>query len=265
MNDEQPTEQNVSVPANTAPSTVSQPINTAPANQPATAEQLTNAETDIESRMSSFERATLRWTRAMFFVTTATALFIGFQWREMHDAGTQTDKIIAADERLAKAMEDSVKKSGDALNASIEASRTDQRAWVGVKDRIINPPSAENDGSVLIEITNTGKAPALNVHISGIARREWGDSLTDIKDAENYPIKDVGVIMPNQPFTIPSVFPHLTELGRQYAREGKIRMVSYGIIRYEDVFKRVHTTTLCLYSNPTFNAVSPCSKYNNAN
>src|SRR5216683_2612083 len=117
-------DQNVGVSANPSP--------TPPTSQPSTNQDLAKTETDIETRMSGFERATLRWTRAMFFVTTATALFIAFQWKEMHDAGTQTDRIIAADERIATAMESSVRKSEEILTASIETSRNDQRAWVGI-------------------------------------------------------------------------------------------------------------------------------------
>src|ERR1700687_1351288 len=116
MNDEKKTTRDANVPANTAPSLVAPPENSTPASQPATVQQLADAETDIKTRMSVFERSTLRWTRAMFVVTTATALFIAFQWREMHDAGTQTDKIISADERLAKAMENSVAQAQKAFD-----------------------------------------------------------------------------------------------------------------------------------------------------
>src|SRR5260370_11928923 len=100
MNSEQPTNENIDPTPNSAPAPEPPPIDTAPTGQPATAQQLTN----VEQRMSSFERSTLRWTRAMFIVTAGTGLFICFQWLEMRSGGEQTERIIKADERLAKAM-----------------------------------------------------------------------------------------------------------------------------------------------------------------
>src|ERR1700681_4524832 len=101
MNDERKPSQDIDVPPKTSPAAEAPQVNTPPAGQPATAQQLTNAETNIETRMSSFERSTLRWARVMGFVTTATMVFIAFQWLEMRDSGKQTEKIIIADERIA--------------------------------------------------------------------------------------------------------------------------------------------------------------------
>jgi len=58
-------------------------------------------------------------------LTAVIAFWAGMTWWEMHGAGAQTDKIIAADERMATAMETTV-------NNAIETSRNDQRAWLGI-------------------------------------------------------------------------------------------------------------------------------------
>jgi hypothetical protein len=71
--------------------------------QPASEQELTKAETDIEKRMSAFERSSLRWNKAMFFVTVATALFIGFQWHEMHTSGFDTHELAVAAGKQADA------------------------------------------------------------------------------------------------------------------------------------------------------------------
>ena len=74
-----------------------------------------------------------KWTDKAIVLLTGGIVFLAFmQWWEMHDAGTQTDKIIAADERIAKAMEGALAQSIRSLDASIEMSRNDQRAWVGI-------------------------------------------------------------------------------------------------------------------------------------
>lgn len=68
-----------------------------------------------------------KWTDVAIVVLTGGIVFLAFmQWREMNNSGTQTDKIIAADERLAKAnerfaksMEDTVTNSQTALDKTL--------------------------------------------------------------------------------------------------------------------------------------------------
>jgi hypothetical protein len=50
----------------------------------------------VEKQMSGFERATLRWARASFFIVFATAVFIGLQWREMYIGGQDTHNLAVA-------------------------------------------------------------------------------------------------------------------------------------------------------------------------
>jgi hypothetical protein len=196
VTEEQETNHETSAAANSLPPPATPPEITPPTGPPATEQQLENAETDIERRMTGFERSTLRWSKAMVVVTTGTALFICFQWLEMHDAGKQTDRIIVADERIAKAMEDSVKKSGDALNASIEASRTDQRAWVGVKSINVGTLEAEKNLVAEVALNNSGKSLANKVQ--GYATLAISDSRTlrEFPEPPREPVESVAIYWP---------------------------------------------------------------------
>jgi hypothetical protein len=66
----------------------------APAIQPATEEQLQEAEQKIEKRMSAFERSMLRLTWAAVIVSVLSALVFGGQLYEMITGGTATDKLV---------------------------------------------------------------------------------------------------------------------------------------------------------------------------
>ncbi len=212
--------------------------------------------------LTPFEAKTLNWAKWGFILAVTTlpvaVLTLIVFYRQFREMQTQTE---ISREIANQAAQDSISTE----SRSREQLTFDQRAWVGVKETILNAPSHERDGSILIGLTNTGKTPALKVRVSGIVRREWGESLTDVADAEKYAVKSIGILMPGADLTIPANFPHLTDLGISYVKDGKIRMVSYGIIHYEDIFKHDRTTTLCIYMTKDFQHVEPCSKYNDAN
>jgi hypothetical protein len=269
MDDKHEATQDIDVSANTAPTTISPPENTPPASQPATAQQLTNAETNIETRMSSFERATLRWTRAMFVVTTATALFIAFQWLEMRDAGKQTDKIIAADERLAKAMEDSVREAGSSLQTAIDQSHFDQRAWVGAGE-IMAPQDLKAGGKPRfgVVVSNSGKTPALNFqHVIHADFSKKGATFHPTYTSYGEQTKpSISVLQPGMRvvlFTSPTEG-ELTQANIDMLKSGAYVIKYYGRISYNDVFGNHHMTTFCLYVTPDLTNASSCDSYNQA-
>jgi hypothetical protein len=220
------------------------------------------AETTIKDRMSSFEKGTLRWTRAMFVVTAATGIFIGFQWHEMHDAGTQTDKIIAADQRIAKAMEDTVSNA-------IEISRNDQRAWVGISGIQLPQTSPKKAFVIQIPYSNSGRSLALDVRTRSFATSSDGEISPEafIAAHKDEPFKEPVVVFPGIPssnlsIAIPadqaaSIIPAL--------RSGAKRLYVLGEIRYKDVFNRPHHTTFCgEYSPKIPNNLVSCKEYNTA-
>jgi hypothetical protein len=97
--------------------------------------------------------------------TLVSAGAICMQYMEMHEGGVQTDRIIAADERIASAMEGTLGEAKRSLDAAINQNRLDQRAWVGPIEMGINDPPV-HVGSKLVAtvvLTNNGKTPALDV------------------------------------------------------------------------------------------------------
>ena len=252
-------------PVTRNPSTQTAPVPPPPQNPTsATAQQLT----DVEERMSSFERATLRWTRAMFVVTTATALFIGFQWREMHDAGEQTERIIKADERLAKGMEDSVTQAKRGLDASIEISRNDQRAWLGIAGIQILSFQAGQKISINIPLQNSGKTAAVNVRTRSFVHLTNAPiNAASFSAKSNEPFRSHMTIFPNitnANISIVSPWP-LNEAQSTAIKNGNQLMYAFGEISYRDVFDRLHHTYFCgVYSQATPNNMQYCNEYNGA-
>lgn len=64
------------------------------------------------------------------------------------------------------AVDSSAKQAGRALDASIRASRTDQRSWIStVNERMEAEPSVGKDLVIRFDIANTGKTPGTHVTI----------------------------------------------------------------------------------------------------
>src|SRR5207253_2145615 len=93
--------------------------------------------------------------------TVVIAVATVFTYLEIHSGSTQTDRVIAADERLAAAMENAVRQAGKALDANIDMSRTDQRAWIGVNGIGAVDPKANSPVTIEARYANTGKTVAL--------------------------------------------------------------------------------------------------------
>jgi hypothetical protein len=195
-----------------------------------------------------------------------------FQWTEMHDAGKQTDRIIAADERLAGAMEGSVKESGSALQATIDNFHLDQRAWLGPTE-MLQPGFLDGTKRVYLRegepaqfgvgISNTGKTPARNV----IQQTSYISIPSNIGFRPRYPgsRQHVGVIHPNAkiwattPWTGPLLKPQITD-----ATRGAVRLYFFGTITYDDVWEKTHHTTFCFYLVNDLSGFTNCDTYNTA-
>src|SRR5947209_4321970 len=110
MNGDHQSDKNVDQAANTTPSPVPQQDNPARVPEPETEQQLANMETDIEKRMSAFERSTLGWTKGMFVVTFFTMVFIALQWREIRNGSVDTHELALAAKSQATNTEKQVKQ-----------------------------------------------------------------------------------------------------------------------------------------------------------
>lgn len=72
------------------------------------------------------------------------------QLAEMKSSATETEKLVTATEKIAEATKNSVEQSAAALKANIEASRLEQRAWVGPIS-FMHPIKHEGGGQRLIK------------------------------------------------------------------------------------------------------------------
>jgi hypothetical protein len=179
------------------------PLNTSESpspNQPATEQQLQEAERKIEKRMSAFERSMLRLTRAAVVISFLTAFVFAGQLYEMITGSTQTDKLIGYAQTQSTAASDIATASGDftgsaywmeqhmddaatAIQDSVDtadrntrttiqnaqaAFRQDQRAWVGVREVESKEFAEGSIWKVTVHFVNSGKSPARNVQISAM-------------------------------------------------------------------------------------------------
>lgn len=141
---------------------------------------------------------------------------------------TSAKEIREQTEKATLELRRSANDSEQALQASIDASRLDQRAWVGITKQAVNETIFD------AEITNIGKTPAFNVATSI-------GTETISAEHEDRALK----VRVNKGTLVPTATSHVTtDLRGQMAKRGTVRVV--GCIAYDDVFRRHHWTKYCL-------------------
>jgi hypothetical protein len=216
-------------------------------------------------------------TLATVVIAGAGVLTFGaafFQWLEMRGAGTQTNKIIAADERIAGAMEEAIRQTNNALNTTVEQFRLDQRAWLGVTR--YNSSTASGNESPYIEpdkevrfiaqFTNSGKTPAKTTE-TDIAFQFLPKGVSP-KPTFGQPnpsrTRSTLVVQPGATHFIQSLPTKFSAPQIEAARQQQLILYVYGRILYQDVFDKQHSTEFCAYIDPRLIAFESCASYNNA-
>jgi hypothetical protein len=207
------------------------------------------------------ERA--KWTDKAIVMLTAGIVFLAFmQWLEMHEGGKQTDRIIAADERMAVAMEGAVGQAKTSFEAANKQAILSQRAWVSFGIRIQNPNPKDNTppeeplkvGTVVdvrTTIKNTGRTPAINV--KGILQR----IAVNRAKGGTYPYPTLtAALQPHENLNhdgelYGDMLLPFTENDKRWIDSGKVRVYFYGRIEYDDVFGGHHWRNTCAYLLPT--------------
>jgi len=145
-----------------------------------------------------FERSTLRWTKATFFILGVTCIFIAFQWNEMRSGGrdthdlavaakaqadqataqtqkmaeslTKTDSLIKATTAQVKAANDlasEAKRAADLSKQTVDAESArfidDQRPYLWVNKTDAPLLQAGHKAIWSFEYTNYGRSPAIGV------------------------------------------------------------------------------------------------------
>lgn len=148
----------------------------------------------------------------------------------------------------------SLKQSSAALNASIDASRLDQRAWVTVTSiHIMDGFSNAKNSKVEAIVTNTGRTPALGWRIKcGTIYTGGEQSRSDIakilKESARPLDTSVGVIGPDvHPIvtmdTDASTYPEF----KRVLGVKPFYLYVFGRMDYRDIFGKDHFTTFCFY------------------
>jgi hypothetical protein len=220
--------------------------------------------------------------------TIAIAITSYYQWQaikgqlhEMESSSSQTDRIICAANKIEadldtankqnqEAMKVSNRQSKMALDASIAASRLDQRAWLGPAEAL-PPEFIEGQKRIYMKegesasygfiIANTGKTPAINVRQS----TSYLSLPASTKFAPRYPggTTNTGVIQPNA-----RVWAKAPNTGTVFkpvingVTTGTWKFYVFGEIVYDDVFGIEHHTTFCYYLLPNLTAFTSCKTYN---
>ena len=251
--------------------------------------------------MSGFERSTLRWTRASFFIVLATAAFIALQWNEMRTGGADTHDLAAAaktqaekmrsmsdaaekirqaaenmviqDQRIAdnaqKALDASNKQSKAVLDASAATFRLDQRAWVGAEDITSTPvvPEVDKVWDVAISLKNSGKTPAKNILMwnnEGVLKM-LPDVNADCAEAIKQQASKT-MLPPNGSSKVILHVANGIKVPSDWEKEISDNGVLYvhGCILYDDVFLLAHWMTYCgsFDLNHKGSGFTSCLKYN---
>lgn len=179
--------------------------------------------------------------RATFWVGLATLIVLGFYtyftWQ------------------LVDVSKETLSQSRTALNATIQSSYRDQRAWVGV-DSITGNVELGKPLIVTVQYRNTGKSPALKlITIASVEPVDKGKEPSFTYEPNLAGVLSSTVLQPN------AIYRNIlnaggatniavTQVGYDRIRSGDLVVFVYGKLTYEDIFSRSHRTTFCVYLDP---------------
>ena len=202
------------------------------------------------------------YTLGLLVVTGLQLWVTRGQLMEMISDSKQTDKLIEANTAqvvalekaavAAKASADTAKKqveiadaalrstirqSQAALNASIAASRTDQRAWIGVLGYSDLNITAGAMIRMRVMISNSGKTPALKVKTNITGKLIRPDERFVPTYAAPYNVESASVIQPGASAGMVAIGDPFTATDVGMINDRRLIFYMYGKIRYEDIFK----------------------------
>ena len=173
----------------------------------------------------------------------------------------------AQDRRSRETMETSAKQSKAALDASIEISRTDQRAWLGYQEVTdVALTSADTSSKIVVWYINTGKTPALEfkghastklvypgqVFVPEYPKTSDEPSMSYVMPEQRAHIQ-IGAAAPWDPAAIAAL------------KGGRVGLYVFSEICYKDIFGAQHHSTFCgRVMPPELTGVANCGTYNEA-
>jgi hypothetical protein len=215
----------------------------------------------------------VRLTTYGLIVTIVTGVIFLGQLYEMISGGTQTDKLVnyskvqanaASDQadaaqqfsdtsedinnRISDAvdqLQDAASNAKAGIQATQDAMRLDQRAWVGVKG-MEGTPQLNQPWQPHVVFTNTGRTPAKNVRMWCTLEPEYLG--TPFKFTKSALGNQRTLIVPNQePYCQMEATPaaKMDQPTLDSLNSGKLAVAVYGLVTYDDVFGDSHWLTFC--------------------
>jgi len=299
MNDENPApSQPDSSPKNTPEVQRAEPANPAPATQPQANTELQ----EVKRQLTGYEQVTLRWTMVIVGINLLTCIFIFLQWREMKSGSTGThmlaeaaqtqsgkmsnmsdaaDKIrqaaenmVIQDKRIADnaqmALDASNKQSKSALDASIAASRDDQRAWVAETAVGCDDPEIGKVVKAFANWNNSGKTFAKKVvprvHLIFVPTPITDEkALIKLASLARVNVGSIGVLAPNGQYKTPIETAQPVNESDKGRISGDWYTYIWGEMTYDDIFKQTHTTVFCSSRKGGSGDFLQCPFHNDAN
>jgi hypothetical protein len=127
------------------------------------------------------------------------------------------------------------------------ALETDQRAWIGVRGVHLHVPYDQKHLAITVDLLNSGKTPAFIVEI----QTKIGESRAPLTSVNWFRDKTLGEPLP----VAPGVQTPLqlgegddTDIGIdkfQMLQNGTLEHDMYALIRYRDIFGKIHETQIC--------------------
>lgn len=203
--------------------------------------------------------ATLSYAIIAYFQLT----IISGQLTQMKDSSQQTDQLIAATNEMATSYTTNLEVNREAIRDSTEATRRDQRAWVGTtggfKPQEAKPNIKQGWGA---RITNTGRTPARNLTAQTNARiLPAGEPFIPI-----YPKNAIhqgnSILYPGVNITLTAPAVEFSQRDFDCARDGTCIFYVFGKFTYNDVFNKAHWGTFCLKLEDNLFYMNACNTYN---
>jgi len=217
-----------------------------------------------ESRWRPSEKWSVWISGITGIFVVAAAIIYGFQLQEMRKSTDASTKASSIAERAVGVAEKS-------LQASIDSSRIDQRAWVGIKDITLLPLEEGKPLIAQIRISNSGRTFAREVRIPGMlifdaSKIETDEAIkTAITHYQNKPPAIMGVIFPNGEILQPCIVEgSINSASIEAILADKLNVYIIGEIQYLDVFGQHHTTTFFSRYFPLLRTFQFQAKHNEA-
>lgn len=192
--------------------------------------------------------------------THTLALAAKTQADKMKDMSDAADKIrkaaqdmVVQDQRIAdnakNSLDASSRQSKRALDASVTASRFDQRPWITATGfKLSEEPSLNKSFTVTVGLLNTGKTPALNLVNQSILAF-WNSEPPEANFIVPATAISKGMLSPGitqLTFTTdPMTLTTTAQIEAYTSKTNKVYIQA--IIRYTDTFRRDHWTRVCAF------------------